>query len=234
MSQMSSKSNRPSSSGSSNQPKNGIQPDLIVPEIQSETILDLWGITATQLTGLVKANPSLRGIMLGYVAEHKFQEMIELNPHISASVKHDDHDRSRKHDRVITYKGAPFTVEVKSLQTNLVKRVDGRWTGRAQVDGSDRRDVVFPDGSKLNTTLLLRGQFDILAVNCFAFEGRWDFCFALNSDLPKSKYKKYTQAQRDCLIASLVPVTWPPEPPFVLEPSPLLERLYRGRAGSSV
>jgi hypothetical protein len=181
------------------------------------------------LTALVDENPSLRGIMLGYVAEHKFRELVEAHPHISATRKYDDHDRKRKSDRVLVYKGEEFSVEVKSLQTNLIQKVGTVWRGRAQVDGSDRRIVKFPDGTELNTTLLLRGQFDILAVNCFAFENEWHFAFALNRDLPKSTFKKYTQAQRDQLIASLVPVSWPPEPPFVADPFPLVETLYRER-----
>jgi hypothetical protein len=202
-------------------------------EIHPATILERWDITTRQLTDLVNDNPSLRGIMLGYVAEHKFRELIESHPHISGSKKHDDHDRSRKSDRVIVYKGMEFSIEVKSLQTNLIRQVEGRWTGRAQVDASDRRDVKLRGGKKLNTTLLLRGEFDILAVNCFAFENKWNFAFALNRDLPASTFKKYTRLQRDQLIASLVPVTWPPEPPFVSDPFSLVERLYLERSNPS-
>jgi hypothetical protein len=57
-------------------------------------------------------------------------------------------------------------------------------------------------------------EFDILAVNCFAFENKWRFAFCKNDDLPVSTYKKYSQTQRERLIASLVTVTWPPKPPF--------------------
>lgn len=230
---MPSDSNPSDSSKNSNEPNPPDPAAIAPPEIHSATILDRWGITARQLTDLVNDNPSLRGIMLGYVAEHKFRELVEKHPHISSSKKHDDHDRSRKSDRVIIYKGMEFSIEVKSLQTNLTGRVDGRWTGRAQVDGSDRRIVKFPDGTELNTTLLLRGEFDILAVNCFAFENKWNFAFALNRDLPKSRFKKYTETQRDQLIASLVPVTWPPEPPFVSDPFSLVERLYLERSKPS-
>lgn len=197
---------------------------------ENKSILDRWSITCDELTQLVDENPSLRGIMLGYVAEHKFREIIEKHPHISSTKKYDDHDRSRKNDRVIVYNGEEFSVEIKSLQTNLIKKDGTIWRGRAQVDGSDRRVVKFPDGSELNTTLLLRGQFDILAVNCFAFQKEWRFAFALNRDLPKSTFKKYTQAQRDQLIASLVPVSWPPEYPFVTDPFPLVETLHLERA----
>ncbi len=193
------------------------------------TILDSWGITAAQLTELVRGNPSLRGILLGYVAELKFQELIERHPSISGTRKEDDHDRSRKSDRIVVYKGMEFSIEVKSLQSNSIKPVGDRLVGRAQVDASDRRPVKLNNGRTLETTLLLFGGFDILAVNCHAFRERWDFVFALNRDLPASTYKKYTKAQRIQLISSLVPVTWPPEPPFVSDPFPLIERLYLER-----
>ena len=196
------------------------------------TILDRWNISIEELTDLVDENPSLRGIMLGYAAEHKFREFVQDHPHISGTKKYDDHDRKRKSDRVITYKGEDFSIEVKSLQTNSVQKIAGGWKGRAQVDGSDRRVIDFPDGSQLNTTLLLRGHFDILAVNCFAFENKWRFVFALNRNLPISTWRKYTEAQRLQLIASLVPVTWPPEPPFVADPFPLVEALYLERRRS--
>lgn len=235
---MPSGSTPPRSSKDSGEPIPAKPAEVAPPEIHSQTILDRWGISARDLTKLVNENASLRGIMLGYVAEHKFKEFVEGHPLISGSRKYDDHDRTRKSDRIIVYKGMEFSVEVKSLQTNSVKHTDGRWTGCAQVDGSDRRIVKFPDGTTLNTTLLLRGQFDLLAVNCFSFEQKWHFAFALNRDLPKSRFKKYTESQRDQLIASLVPVTWPPEPPFVDDPFPLVERLFversrKGRGTSS-
>lgn len=229
-----------SSSGSTNpdltlggDPDRPASPEVDPTTSEGGTILDRWGISAQTLTSLVDENPSLRGIMLGYVAEHKFREIIDRHPHVSESKKFDDHDRTRKSDRVLVYKGEEFSVEVKSLQTNSIKQEDGVWKGRAQVDGSDRRIVKFLDGTELNTTLLLRGQFDILAVNCFAFERRWNFAFALNRDLPTSTFRKYKEAQRGQLIASLVPVTWPPEPPFVVDPFPLVVRLYAERKRGS-
>ena len=237
---MPSKSTPPKSSNDSGDVKFPKPIDLdALPKLESDitlgekgTILNRWSITPKELTELVDENPSLRGMMLGYVAEHKFRELIEEHPHISATHKHDDHDRKRKSDRVLVYKGEEFTIEVKSLQTNLVKQDGDIWRGRAQVDGSDRRVIKFPDGTELNTTLLLHGQFDILAVNCFAFENQWHFAFALNRDLPKSTFSRYTEKQRDQLIASLVPVSWPPEPPFVSDPIPLVEILYQERLKS--
>lgn len=104
-----------------------------------------------------------------------------------------------------------------------VGRVKRRWTG--VIGGLSNS----PDGTELNTTLLLRGEFDLLAVNCFAFGDTWKFAFAKNRDLPTSTFKKYTPAQREQLIASLVPVEWPPRPPFTENPFELLDELVNER-----
>lgn len=192
------------------------------------SILKRWGITEAELTELVDQNPSLRGIMLGYVAEKKFHDTFLEHPEITETAKDDDHNRKKKGDRRIIYKGRTLTIEVKSLQTAMVKQLGpDQWIGKAQVDGSDRRTIKFPDGTELHTTLLLRGEFDLLAVNCFAFGGEWRFAFAKNSDLPYSTFRAYTKAQKDQLIASLIPVTWPPQPPFTDDPFPLLNELLR-------
>ena len=120
-----------------------------------DSILKRWGITEQELTDLVDHNPSLRGILLGYVAEKKFHDTFLEAPDITDISKDDDHNRKKKGDRRIIYKGKTLTIEVKSLQTNMVKRLGpDQWSGRAQVDASDRRIVKFPDGTELNTTLL--------------------------------------------------------------------------------
>lgn len=220
----------PESSTGSAEPAPSNPASIAPPEIKRATILEQWDITPEQLTEIVNDNPSLRGIMLGYAAEHKFRQIVERHPEVSATKKHDDHDRKRKSDRVITYRGMEFSVEVKSLQTNSIRRVDGTFRGKAQVDASDCRTVTLRNGRKLVTTLLLCGEFDILAVNCFAFENRWNFAYALNRDLPTSTARKYKPHQQKQLIASLVPVMWPPEPPFVDDVFPLVERLHRERS----
>lgn len=191
-----------------------------------ESILKRWGVTEQELTELVEQNPSLRGILLGYVAEKKFHDSFLDHPAITAKGKDDDHDRTRKGDRRITYKGKTLIIEVKSLQTNLVQKLgDDEWKGKTQVDASDSRMVTFPDGSKLKTTCLLRGDFDLLAVNCFAFGEQWRFAFALNSELPPNTYKKYTEYERKFLLPTLISVTWPLQPPFYDNPFYLLDRL---------
>lgn len=193
-----------------------------------ESILKKWNITEQELTELVEQNPSLRGILLGYVAEKKFHDSFLEHPSITEKGKDDDHDRTRKGDRRIIYKNKSLIIEVKSLQTNLVRRLDNdQWVGKTQVDASDSRDVLFPDGSKLKTTCLLRGGFDLLAVNCFAFGEQWRFAFALDSELPLNTHKKYTDYQRQHLLPTLIEVKWPLQPPFYDNPFTLLDRLCK-------
>ena len=193
-----------------------------------ESILSRWSITENDLTELVDHNPSLRGMVFGYVAEKKFHDAFLEHPAITEKVKDDDHARKSKGDRRIIYKGKTLTIEVKSLQTAMVKQLGpDKWSGKAQCDGSDRRTIKFPDGTELVTTCLLRGEFDLLAINCYAFGGKWRFVFAKNSDLPRSTYGKYSEVQRKQLIASLVPVTWPPETPFTEDPFALLDELLQ-------
>ena len=193
------------------------------------SVLDAWRITAHDLTALLEQNPSLRGMLLGYVADLKLQTLWLTHPDISALVKDDDHDRTKKGDRRIVYKGQPFVLEVKSLQTHSIRYEDGVWSGKTQVDASDRREVVLPTGERLNTTLLLVGEFDVLAVNVFAFENQWRFVFARNQDLPRTTFNKYTPAQQEHLLTSLVPVTWPPQPPFTSDLYSLLDAMLTER-----
>lgn len=198
-------------------------------------LLDEWDITRDELNEVISDNPSLRGMLFGYVAEVKARQAIHRFPGITKSRKEDDHDRSNKHDRVLEYKGHEITLEVKSLQSNSIKQQeqpDGtiRYTGKSQVDASDRREVVFPDNSKLNTTCLLVGDFDVLAVNIFAFENEWRFLYARNKDLPRSTYHKYTPEQKKRLLKSLVPVSWPPEEPFTEDLTSLLDEIVAERS----
>ena len=179
-----------------------------------QSILDRWGFTAEDLTFIIDQNPSLRGMVLGYLAELKLQRIWLDDPRVESRPRPDDHDRGRPGDRVVAYRGGVFVIESKSLQTNTVRQTLEGWVGKSQVDASDRRLVTFPDGSTLETTNLLRGGFDILAVNLFAFGDEWRFAFAKNSDLPASRHRRYSEYQREHLLATAVTVFWPPESPF--------------------
>ncbi len=195
----------------------------------ADSILDRWDITAEELTEVIDLNPSLRGMILGYLAELKLERLWLSGEEVSNVVKYDDHDREKKGDRMVRYKGHEFIFESKSLQTGTIRKTDDGWTGKAQVDASDRREVVLPDGSTVMTTCLLRGEFDVLAVSVFAFDGIWRFVFAKNADLPASSFRKYSEYQRRHLLATLVAVRWPPEPPFHEEPFTLMNEIIQNR-----
>lgn len=195
-----------------------------------DSILTRWGVTIDELTRAVDENPSLRGMILGYLAEQKLETLWLSSDEIESVRKYDDHDRRRKGDRVVRYRGQEFVFESKSLQTATVKPVADGWFGRAQVDASDRRTVRLPSGDLLVTTCLRRGEFDILAVNLFAFENRWRFAFAKNSDLPMTRYRGYSDYERRHLLATTVEVHWPPRPPFREEPFSLMNEILQERA----
>ena len=193
------------------------------------SILERWNVTPAELTEIVDRNPSLGGMILGYLAEFKLEKLWLTGADISNVIKYDDHDRKKKGDRVVRYKGQEFIFESKSLQTAMNRRTEQGWVGKAQVDASDRRKVALPDGSTMETTCLLRGEFDILAINVFSFENKWRFVFAKNTDLPLSNYRRYTDYQRRHLLATLVDVHWPPKAPFLKEPFTLMNEIIQNR-----
>ncbi len=60
-----------------------------------------------------------------------------------------------------------------------------------QCDASDKRLVKLPSGQEIETTCLVVGGFDLLAVNIFQFANQWKFAFAKNADLPRTTSRKY-------------------------------------------
>jgi len=156
-------------------------------ELAHTLILKRWEITEAELTQVLDDNPSLRGMMMGYVGEQKVTAWFKKSGRVSNVTKYDDHDRSKKGDISFTYRGHEVRVEVKGLQTNTIGDLGkGKWKGAFQCDASDKRPVKFPDGHLIQTTCLLVGEFDLVAVNLFGFGGEWRYAFALNSELPRS------------------------------------------------
>lgn|SRR3989338_1607587 len=180
----------------------------------TKDILKILGISSKELSEIVGANPSLRGFISGYISEYKLRKILAEDKRISNIRKYDDHDRTRKSDLVFCYKGFDISLEVKSLQTKTIRKENETYIGKAQCDASDKRAVKLPNGKFVTTTCLLAGEFDLLAVNLFAFENKWNYVFAKNTDLPRSKFSKYTPYERKYLISSLLEVSWPPKLPF--------------------
>ena len=132
-------------------------------------ILEDWGITFEELNIVLGERPSVRGILNGFLAEYKLQHTIFNDSRIHRLVRHADYDRSRSGDFSFHYRGQPFSVEVKSLQSNSVLKQNGDYVGKCQVDASDNREVTLPNGDSFKTTCLVAGKFDILAINLYEF-----------------------------------------------------------------
>ncbi len=85
------------------------------------TILQDWDIDENYFTAVVRENPSLRGMILGYIAEKKLKDIFVSRAQTDNHRKDDDHDREKKGDLTLTYKGEEIIIEVKSLQTNSIQ-----------------------------------------------------------------------------------------------------------------
>jgi len=196
------------------------------------TILERWKITAEELTDVIDRNPSLYGFLLGYVGELQLRKQWFSDERVAQVHKFDDHDRRHKNDLSVHYLGTDFSIEVKSLQTNSIRQSEAGYTGNFQCDASDRRPVILPNRKKVETTCLVVGGFDIVAVNLYAFRQQWEFGFALNRDLPRTTSKKYKPSEQKYLLATLVPISLPLQEPFVGDPFLLLDQLVAERKSS--
>lgn len=188
-------------------------------------LLENWGVTIEELNEILASRPSLRGILVGFIAEYKLPRLWFSDRRIESLERYDNHDRTRPGDFGFVYRGVPITVQVKSLQTNSIRRVGDGYKGTFQCDASDRRRVKLPNGQSIETTCLLIGGFDLLAVNLFGFGQEWRFAFVKNEDLPRTRSPKYTPKQQRYLLATSVGVTWPLQPPFRKEPFTLLDEI---------
>ena len=195
----------------------------------SRDLLRSWDLTRAELTEIVAENPSMRGLMFGYVAEYKLKKIWLERPEIENVMRPRAHDRKAKGDFRFQYRGRTATLEVKCLDIPKVRFKAGAYEGTFQCNASDARSVALPNGETLTTNCLVAGEFDLLAVCLFAFEKVWRFAFALNTDLPRTTWQGYTPAQQKHLLKSTMPISWPLRPPFEAEPFDLLDRLVAKR-----
>lgn len=142
--------------------------------------------------------------------------------------KYDNHDRSKKGDLSFIYKGVEIRLEVKSLQTHSVRSDDDSYRATFQCDASDRRPVKLPGGT-VETTCLLVDEFDLLAVCVFQFGNKWQYAFAKNTDLPRTRSPKYNPTQQKYLLATSMQITWPLIPPYRPEPYVLLDEIVKNK-----
>lgn len=201
--------------------------------------LEDWDLSFDEINELLTDNPSLRSFVMGYAAEVKCRTMyFRGHPGVTGLYKPDDHDRTEKGDLIVTYRGQRFAVEVKSIQTVSMRprKRSGSVEPYYQCDASDRRTVRFSDGSSVETTALLVGEFDVVAVNIHAFTGTWDFVFAKNGDLPtmegatRGAARDYTAHQQRNLIRTTIGVGLEPGAPYTRDPFALFDQIIEERA----
>ena len=156
-----------------------------------------------ELIEIIQSNPSLRGMTYGYVSEQEFVKYLGRDgAGITKHYKDDDHKKT-KSDRTIFHNGRMLTIQLKSFQTNTIRSTgEGTFRANIQNDASDRRKVKLPDGSEVETTCYVVGEYDILAVSLQPFTGEWTYAFKKNKDLSKSTHTKYTEVQRSYLLAT--------------------------------
>ena len=74
-----------------------------------KNLLERWQLTRQELSEIISQNPSMRGLLLGYVAEYKLRKLWFSDERIERAIKYDDHDRSRPSDLEVHYNGIPIT-----------------------------------------------------------------------------------------------------------------------------
>lgn len=212
--------------------------------INQGNLFEELDITLEELQDMNKNNGSLRGVIVGYLAEKKLRQLLESDNRFIIKGKPDDHDREIKCDLIVEYKGRDFRFESKSLQSTQIqpsKMPQFELQATVQCDASDCRDITLPNGETVNTTCLQFGDFDILAVNMYMFHHKWEFAFALNEDLPHSTFKGGRKKKNGTttpiisdealqyLMKTSIPITYPITTPFVSDPCVLLDELIKRR-----
>ena len=133
-----------------------------------QDLLKSWQLTAKELSDIVSENPSMHGLMFGFVAEYKLKKQWLQRSEISGLTRPRSHDRKAKCDFQFEYRGLQVKLEVKCLDTPKVRRTDEGFQGTFQCNASDTTKVLLPNGKSVVTNCLAVGGFDLLE--------RFSFC----------------------------------------------------------
>jgi hypothetical protein len=188
-------------------------PQAVAARDRVMSIID--SVPPEDLVSSIKRAPSLRGMILGYIAEEMFEKYVPIKygSVFSGNIqKHDDHNRQlNKSDRTILSNGRLYRIQVKSVQTNSIKRntETGRLQADVQNDASDSRSIILPNGSTVVTTCYAKGDYDILCVPLFPFTGDWTFAYKRNIDCRPTSSEKYSPEDAQFLLATTEIITWP-------------------------
>lgn len=148
----------------------------------------LQGFSISDVEEMISENPSLRGYLHGYLAERVLKKKLEAVPGVTSVAKIPDSVPEKGDFRVI-YNSTPITIEVKSIATESVREnlLTQTWQGLVKIKNTDKRDIEVDGIGVISSSKLLKGQFDILAICCFAVSGEWDFVFIENKYIPEDE-----------------------------------------------
>jgi hypothetical protein len=147
----------------------------------------LSDFTQEELETVIAENSSLRGYLQGYLAEVALKKQLLQIEGVSLVEKIPDQCKE-KGDFRVTYKDKTLTIEVKSIATNSVREdiLNDTWQGKVQVKATDKRTIQVDGIGSVTSTSLLKGEFDVLAISCYAVSGKWEFLFIENEYLPEA------------------------------------------------
>lgn len=142
--------------------------------------------TLFELEDLIDENSSLRGYLQGYLGELALKKQLLQVPGVTEVVKIPD-QAEEKGDFRVTYKDKTLTVEVKSLLSASVKPdvLHDSWQARVSIKNTDKRELEVEGLGTISTTSLVKGDFDVLAICCYAVNNKWEFLFIENEYLPE-------------------------------------------------
>lgn len=150
----------------------------------------LSDFTQEELEQVISENSSLRGYLQGYLAEVALKKQLLQIPGVTSVVKIPDQCKEKGDFRVV-YNGKTLTIEVKSIATNSIREdiLNDTWQGKVQVKATDKRTIEVDGVGSVTGTALVKGEFDILAISCYAVSGKWEFLFMENKYLPEHSSK---------------------------------------------
>lgn len=143
------------------------------------------GLPLSELIHMLEQNSSLHGYLQGYLAEIHLRKILLEIPEVTSVTKIPDR-APEKGDLEIVYKDVTLTIEVKSVGSKSYREdvLHGGWSGSVVCKGTDKKVTIY-EGREVNSTHLLKGQFDGLAACTFNATGTWDFFYIDFQSLPE-------------------------------------------------
>jgi len=198
-------------------------------ENKSINYWDDLDLSVEEFNSIANDNQNFISTIVGYVSEKRLRErFLDNHPDVEEVWSPEDQDTSEKGDLAFTYKGEEIRVEVKSLQTRHIQKVESdttqqnlqgdtaeeqiQWKGKTHIKGSnDPREIQHGDFEDTTVALNLKKPgFDILAVCLFFFDYEWDFAFVCPEELKRSKKRGWPEEVREKYAVSKPKVTKPP------------------------